>query len=270
MMNPFTIRRYIALIMPSLLSPIMFFVGLQMYGFVYGLAGVGFSLLLTMLIGSVLLKNPFTAMLEGQGILAMNISSTGIIKPFLVQVQGAFVKGKLFGKPVNDVFDRSTVMNITPPIKNKKKAYWEDGKLKIELDEDNYNKSRFGLFQYPCLLYNDAVESFVTKDFLSESEKSVFAEHSILYVKKRLEDLTSAVRDFGRHIVEQLKPTGSLMANKWTWIIVIIMLGLLVVMFAPAVFEQVSSTGFFGQANDAIASAGGQAANSGATVSPLG
>lgn len=204
-------------------------------------------------------------MLEGSGILAIDITSTGILKPFLVSVQGAYVKGKANKTDIIDVFDRNAVMNLAPPIKVTKPATWEDGKLKIELDENEYNQNRFGLFQYPCLLYNSAVGSFVTKDFLSEGEKTVFAEHSILYVKRRLEDLTSAVRDFGRHIVEQLKPQSSIFKNKWFVVIVIIMCVLLIAMFAPAVIEQIGGQGFFGQASAAI----GQAGNA-ATVQPIG
>jgi ABC-type transport system involved in multi-copper enzyme maturation permease subunit len=264
MMNPFKIRKWAALMIPGLLCPVGFYIGLVFYGLLGGLGFLAGVLLISLLFGFVLLKNPFSTMLEGAGILAINITSTGILKPFIVQVKGPYVVGKVGKKDVYDIFDREAVMNIEAPKKATKSAYWnKDGKLCIELGEDDYNKNRFGLFQYPVLLWNDAIESFVTKDFLSESEKSVFAEHSILYVKKRLEDLTSAVRDFGRHIVENLKPQSNFLKSKWFVIIVIVLIAIIVILFAPAVLEQVTG---FGGVGDAVGRATGAVDQ---TVTPL-
>lgn len=115
--------------------------------------------------------------------------------------------------------------------------------LKIELDELEMNKARFALFHYPVLIYNEQLGTVVTKDFLSEQEKISFAEHGVLYLNRKMEELTSVVRDFGRYVVELTKPQGgSIFTKWWVWVIVIILVALLVIMFAPSVMKVMGAT----------------------------
>lgn len=238
MINPFIIKKYAALIISGIATTILFFIGTLYYS-LWG--GIGFflvGLILAVIVGSLLLKNPFTIMLEGKGLLAINIDSTGILRPFIVGLQSPYIVGKLGKKRVKDVFDRNTVLSIAMPIKNSKKAILkEEGGIRIDLDEKDYNKGRFGLFHYPVLIYNEQIQSIITKDFLSKKERDTFAEHGVLYLNRKMEELSSNIRDFGRYVVDSLKPGQSFLKSKWAIVVIIIVLAILGFMFAPSIIK---------------------------------
>jgi hypothetical protein len=246
MINPFILKKYLALGLGALITGILTEVALISYGIWYALAFMFVGVIISIVVGNMLLKNPFSVMLEGKGILAFDMTSTGIIKPFIVKIAPPYVSGNLRGKEIRDIFDRKAVHTLTAPKKSKGKAeYTEDGGLNLNncLSEDNLNASRFGFFHYPLLIYNSQLKTFITKDWFSEKEMSVFAEHSILYANRKIEDLNSHLRDFARHIVETLRPKGNIFASPWVkWILIIagiILLALLV----PAVIKTISHAG---------------------------
>lgn len=283
-------KKYAALIMAGMLCTISFYIGVAIYKnllLALGLLAVG--LLVSIVAGILLLRNPFTLLLEGKGILALDINSTGVIRPFIVTVTAPFIAAKYNGKMINDVFDRETVMQFAAPIKARmqlEKTY--DGKVKIQLDEaelvklkqktkegfttielteKEYNSGRFALFHYPCIIWNSQVGSILTKDFLSEAEKTTFAEHTIIYLNRKMEELTSIVRDFGRYVVELTKPQGSAWGNKWVWIIVGVGVVILGIIFLPSIIATIKGAG--APAAAAIKTAG-STATAGATITPVG
>lgn len=263
MINPFIIKKYMALIFPSLVTVIMFYVGVIYYGLFGGIGFMFLGLLLGVLVGNLFLKNPFSEMLEGKGILMLNMDSTGIIRPFIVAVASPFIHGKIDGRSVTDVFDRATVQNLAKPIKAGTAEMTNNG-IKLDITEEDYNKSRFALFQYPCLIYNNQIKSLITKDFLSDKETGAFAEHGLLYLNRRTEELTSAVRDFARHVVENLKPRSSFLASKWAIIIIVVFLIILIILFSPSIIQTIN--GFMAATGKASGTAGGAVA----TVVPRG
>lgn len=240
MINQFVIRRWASILLTGLLTVISFFIGLNFFGFLYGLACMALGLFISFFIATALIRNPFTGMLEGRGLLALNIDSTGVIKPFNVAVSSPYIVGSLGRKRVTDVFDRDTVFQLTAPKKTEKNLEYTDTGIKIELTEKEYNKARFALYHYPVLIWNEQVNSILTKEFFSDKEKDAFSEHGVLYLNRKMEELTSAVRDFGRHVVELTKPASNIFKSKWTWIIIGVLVVILVVLFAPSVFNAVA------------------------------
>jgi hypothetical protein len=288
MFNPFTMKKYAALILSGMLCTICFYIGVSIYSsllLAMGLLAVG--LLVSIVVGILLLNNPFTLMMEGKGILALDLNSTGVIRPFIVKVTTPFIAAKYNGKMIHDVFDRDTVMQLAAPIKArmqlekkdngniviqldeaellKLKQKTKEGFTTLELTEEQYNAGRFALFHYPCIIWNSQVGSILTKDFLSEAEKTTFAEHTIIYLNRKMEELTSIVRDFGRYVVELTKPQGSGMGNKWIWIIVAVGVVILGIIFLPSIISTIKGAG--GTASAAISTAGG--AVQGATITPV-
>lgn len=247
MLNVFIIKKYGALLFASMFTVICFFVGVQFYGFWVGLILLFIGMSVGILTANALLKNPFSDMLEGKGILVFDVNSTGILKPFIVQVAPPMVRGIIDGKEVHDTFDRSAVNMLTAPIKNSTAAQpitegEKQGGIRLELDENTFNAARFALFHYPVLLYNSQLGTFLTKDFLSEQEKTSFAEHGILLLNRRMEELSRDIKNFGRYVVELTKPIGRLLQNKWFWIILLIGMGVLAVLFAPSLIATLKGT----------------------------
>lgn len=259
-LNTFILRKYAALTLNGLLTVVSFFVGLKFYGLFIGIGCMLVALLVGVFIASRLLQTPFSLMMEGKGILALNMDSTGVINPFIVSVQSPYMASWFNKKRISDVFDRNVVQQLAAPINNNTPAQWtEDGKLVLTLDKDTYNKSRFALFHYPVLIYNEQINTFITKDFLSTLERQTFAEHGILYLNRKMEELTSALRDFGRHVIETLKPSESIFQNKWFWIIVAVFCGIMLVLFGPSLLSA---------AKGSIGGAGGLLSSTTETVTP--
>lgn len=262
-LNVFIIRRWAAIILGGFIPTLLFTIGNIYYNLMGGIGFFLIGLLLSMLLVTVLLRNPFTQMIEGKGIMVLNIDSTGVITPFLVGVQSPYIRGRFQGKEVNDVFDREAVFNLAgPKLKGGTATPITEGEdqggILIRLNEEDYNRGRFAMFHYPVLLWNNQIKSIVTKDFLSEMEKTAFAEHGVLYLNRKMEELTSVVRDFGRHVVELLKPKQGLFGNNWVIWLVIGLVVLLLAMFGPAVWQQLSKfTAPAAQAVSTAASANG-------------
>jgi len=254
MLNPFVWKKYGALVFASLFTTIFFFVGTTFYGILIGIGTMLAGLIVGIVVGAIMLRNPFQLIMESKGLLAINFDSTGIIRPFVVSLQSPFIRGKLQGKEIEDIFNRETVAQIAKPVKNSTKAVIKDGKIKIELDEQQYNEGRFALYHWPVILWNDQVNSILTKDFFAEKEKGAFAEHMILYLNRKVQELTSVVRDFSRYVVEMTKPAKSnIFANKWFWIIVVIIMIILGIMFFPLIMQALQQ--FAGSTADAASTA---------------
>lgn len=250
--NPFVLKKYAALILASCLSTIAFFIAVRFYSLMIALLAFLIAVLLSVIMGAMLLKTPFSSMLEGKGLLCFDINSTGVIKPFNITINAPYMAGKYNKQPIKDIFDRAAVFQISPPIKDKtqKLIENEDGKLSITLDQNKFNKARFALYHYPVLLWNDNIKSLVTKDFFSERERDAFAEHGVLYLNKQVEELNNHLLNFGRYVVENLKPKEAWYKNKWVIVVLVIAFIIFLVLFAPAVINQVK--GFINPATDAI------------------
>lgn len=261
--NVWFFRKWGSFLMIGLFSVIGFFIGIKFYGFTIGILIMMACLLTASALANFMLKNPFSQMMEGKGILTLDINSTGVIRPFIVSVLPPYIKGKSSGKGVFDVFDRATVMNIAAPqVMDTPAQQTKDGGLTLALSEEEYNRGRFALFHFPCLIWNSQIQSIVTKDFISNNEKETFAEHTILFLNRKMEELTGLVRDFGRYVVEMTKPSTPWYKNGWVIGVIAVVIIIMVAMFAPAVINAISNTA--GTAQGAIAKAGSGA------ITPLG
>ena len=89
--NVLVIKKYAALLMAGFLPVMLFMIANIYYGFWAGLILLFVGMILSIILGNILLANPFTSMLEGKGLLALNIDSTGIIIPFLIGLQAPYV-----------------------------------------------------------------------------------------------------------------------------------------------------------------------------------
>lgn len=245
MVNVYKIKKWAALLIVGFFSVVGFFVGLNFYGLLIALACWFASMMVAILMAFLLLKNPFSSMIEGKGILCFDMNSTGIIQPFIVGLRNPDIIGKHRGVKIKDVFDRNAVYMMKVPQKNvttedgkaKDIQVNKDGSISFTLNQENYNKARFAMMQFPVLIYNSHLNTFITKDFFSEMEKSAFAEHTVLYLNRNMQELTGLIRDFGRYVVETLKPKGAGLGGKWTWIIIGVVLVILAAIFAPSVIK---------------------------------
>lgn len=342
MFNPYTIRKYLALILLPLFSVSGLIIGVKTSGNLW--AGIGIScfvMMIFIIVANLLLKNPFSDVLEGKGILALNMDSTGLLQFFIMAVNKPYVHGNLNGVPIEELFDRDAVFNLKVPelsdnsaqetglpvikeiegrkyvevledmvqiirtkagkplylsprsmlkdvkviegrkyasLKKSSLKFISDGKqskwgvmesapplsikmiddaeyveiekqaiakvdkgLRLELTERDFNKARFGLMQYPVLIWNSQLRQLLFKDDLSRLEAQYFA-HGLAYLHQKTGDLSNHIRDFGRYIVEMTKPAKGLLQSWWFRIVIIVAIGILVALFAPSVIQTFKGT----------------------------
>lgn len=249
--NPFVLKKYSALIVASSLSTVAFFIGVKFFSLMVGIGAFLGAMLVSVFLGTILLKTPFNVMLEGKGLLCFDMNSTGMIVPFNISLQAPYMQGEYKGQNIKDIFDRAAVFQLSPPVNNSQPLKEDkDRNVTITLDQDKFNSAKFALYQYPVLVWNDNIKSLVTKDFFSEMERDAFAEHGVLYLNKQVEELNNHLLNFGRYVVENLKPATAWYKNKWVIIVLVIAFIIFLVLFAPAVIEQFK--GFTAPATSAV------------------
>lgn len=233
MINAFKIRKITALLLMAFFPAVTYLILMtSTKNQWYALGGFFVTTTIFYFLGSMLLKNAFSSVLEGDGILFIKLDSTGVLNLFVAKVQSPFIKSKINKNNVEDVFDRDAVFNITHPAKAEIKIA-ENGDLDLHISKDEYNRARTQLYHLPVLIWNDQIKSFITKDFLSETENRAFTKHTLLYANRKLEELTSTMRDFARYFIELQRP--GILGNKWLWIILLVGLGILAALFLPKI-----------------------------------
>ena len=262
-LNPFKIKKIAAMLIVGFMSTLTFIIANMYIGYLLALGAFMLSLLIFTFVGSKLLQNPFSDILEGNGVLILDFGSPGIITPFIVKVKPPYLTGKLHGKDIQDIFDRDSVMQLATPSnnaeaefqlpRNSDSAEGDKGTLVIRLTESQYNDGRFALYHWPVLIYNHQIGSIVTKSFLANNEHESFAKHLILYLSRRIEELDSRVRDFSRYVIETLKPKTSFWDSPIAkWILIAGGVALLALL-GPMVIKTVQ--GFIGGGGAAVSSA---------------
>ena len=279
-LNPNTLKKYTALFLCCFIPVIAFVVTLSARGLIIPLNIMFICLgsffgasVLSIFIGTMFLKNPFSALMEGEGLLTWVLDSTGVIRPFIMKLKKPDMIGDIDGKEVKDIFDREGCgFSIAPPIDNnpkddifsriknkilaKKEAQKKaenkaeitpdiNGNLKFNiqytLSANDVNTARFALGNFVCFLYNQQTQGFLTKDFLAAKESNLFAKHLLLVTNKRIEELVGCLRDFGRYVVEQTKPKGESWFNgKMGLIIIVIALVVIGLLFGKPLYQAIT------------------------------
>jgi len=240
MINGFKIRRYGAFVLTGFIPAITLLLVFNFKGVMWAITGCMLMVVIMTFLGGFMTSHPFQKMVEGSGLLIINLDSTGVIRPFIAQIEQPFIKGKIGKEEMNDVYDREAVYMLSEPTFAGKVTVDDKSRLlKLEITEADYNKARFGMFNYPVMIWNGQIKSLITKDYLSEQEKLSFAEHGILYLNRKMEELTSAMRDFGRYIVESLKPKTDFLKSWWFWLIIAVGVGIIALMFGKPVIQAI-------------------------------
>ena len=244
--------------MPTLTFLIMVIVG----DFIQALIAFFVMIPFSMFIAFKLMGHPLLEFLEGKGMLVFTLDSTGTIEAFIVKVLNPYIVGQHRGKRVETIFDRESVVYMSFPQKvtarirsvlpggksphdasfeippgtthqgdpnaNQDPNYEE---LIMKVPKENKNSILHGFTHFPVLIYNKNLETFLSKDMLTKLEKETFVDHMVLYLNRKIEDLTSQLRDFARYIVDQTRPKKSIFSNPifklMLILIVIIILGAL-------------------------------------------
>lgn len=225
MINIFKIKKIAALLLVGMLPTLVFVFISMSNGMLWGVVCWLFMCVLMIMIGSKMLSNPFTQMLEGRGLLALNLDSTGVIGAFIVSFSKGFLEGNFRGTRVIDHFDREGTTNIAKPVKvGSQLEKDEAGNFVFKITNDEISDSRFAFNQYPVLIYNEQTGAFLRKSHLSKMEKELFAYNKLIFLSKQVELLKGALLNFGRYTIDALKPKNRPDGGLPTWVIIILVL----------------------------------------------
>ena len=145
LVNIYKIKKFAGLLLCCFIPTILYTYGIRAYGFSIGMIMFLGGCILGTILANLMIQNPFSLMMEGAGLLVMNLDSTGIIRPFITRLFPPYIKGNLGADQINDVYDREAVVQLAAPVKAGKSQYDGD-EIKIQITDDEFNRSRFGLY----------------------------------------------------------------------------------------------------------------------------
>lgn len=202
-----------------------------------------------------LLKHPFLSMIEGSGNMLLTLDSTGLIRPFLLKINPPRMQTQIGNKTVSSLYDRKLLTYLVPPLianafSTKEKVFNEETQKEeeeeftvIKFKKKDYPKLAFGFEGKPTFIYNSLKNTFLSKEMLAELEEKVVAHHLLLNLIAKTEELHGLLRDFVRYIVEQLRPKEQWWQNKWLWIVIIIVGGLVMLFVLLPGMPQIMQAG---------------------------
>ncbi len=188
-------------------------------------------------IGRFLTRHPFREVQEGKGILILSIGSKGVIRPFIVNLNRKFITDMKNANKTLGIFDRRIASTFVEPKKVEGEIEIEEkeGKklqyLKVPLHD--YSKIfRFESFM-PVFIYNEETKSFIDKEFLNEGELKFLTKYNLNYIKTKVEELSSILRDFARYVVELTQPKKQFYQKWWFWLVIALVGMLLIFLVIP-------------------------------------
>lgn len=248
--NLFKIKKHVAFLITSAIPLMVFFFTLLKVGnLLYSALAWLLATLLMMFFSARLISHPMMKMVEGDGILGITIDSTGVVEPFLLRVIPPFIKGKLRGKgEIEDVWDRDATFYIKHP-KEGQLTIAQDGEgnlyevIVLGKAGQDQNEKLFAFEGHLLLIFNKALNCFLTKQTLADLENKSLIRHAVFYLNEKTEELTLQLRDFARYIVEQTRPKKFFGLGNWFIVIVIVAVLLLIMLFLPAFMDVFSNAG---------------------------
>jgi len=255
MFNPFVMKKWSGLFISASLPAAAIMAVIIFYQNLWYAVGAYFLVtLLSVVIGNLFLKTPFTNILESNRLMAIDVNSTGVLRVFdmgvvtkkdeISRVSGMFLRGSDGGETVHDIYDRATVLSMPDPIKDGE-YFLKEGYIYMKLPSDEFNKARFGMFTRPVLLWNSQLKTFWTKDWIGKNEKDSFVEHIALFLNRLLEEESMIIRDLSRSMVELFKPKEpfAMLGQWWFWLILLLGVGAIAFLFGQPLIESLTGAG---------------------------
>lgn len=187
----------------------------------------GVSGFIMVVIANFMLNTPFRQAEEGSGLAVLNLNSTGLITMFIAKINLPLLVIKDKAKEYSTKFTQSILFDIAAP---QPADYAEDDNyVYLRLPKSLWKASVFQISSMKCLIWNDNMKAFLTKESLSKIESSTIVDHMILYLNHKTEEIGAYVRDFARYVVIQFKPQGKGLFGSPMILIIIIVIVIIVV-----------------------------------------
>jgi hypothetical protein len=205
-------------------------------------------------VGNRMLRHPMLAMIEGKGLLAWILDSTGLITIFNVIVDAPRMLGNKPGMKnvdLDETYDVDIMHRIIFPKdapltkgylisqdKNGKTAF-EEKMILVLPDDEKRHDTLFKFESVPVFIYNKVMGQFLSRNLLANNEKDMQLKHGSLNILYKLASIGDQFRDFGRYAGELTKPKPAGLFAKMPWLkwvliaAVILVVIMVVIMFVP-------------------------------------
>jgi hypothetical protein len=260
--NVYKIKKWSAGFLMAFLPTLTFLVMIISADFIQALVSFFIMVPLSTFIGFKLIHHPLIDYLEGKGLLVWTIDSTGAIETFIVNVASPFLEGTFRKKRIETIFNRETMNYMSHPTKitghvQASAKNPDIQELTLKIPKKDKNSIQFGFGHFPVLIYNKNLETFISKDAFANFEKDTFIRHMVLYLNRKVEDLTSQLRDFARYIVEQTRPKASIWGAGWVkWMLLFIGIFAVAILLGPYIIGTFSNMATAEGATDIISPLG--------------
>jgi hypothetical protein len=114
MLNPYTIKKNIALLVVAIIPLLTYVVFSTFYNMILAIIGFVLSLIIIIPFAGLLLRHPFRGIVEGEGLLALDLNSTGMLQPFILKKNKEWVSNEQKG--IMRLYNRRNVHYIKPPL----------------------------------------------------------------------------------------------------------------------------------------------------------
>ena len=173
-------------------------------------------------IGRFLSKSPMRMIEEGEGLLAIDFSSRGVVIPYIARINNQYINIKVDNSEINDLYSRDKILALEIPKETNARIIEKDGEKYIVIKYPE--KKHYFVFErfYPTLFINTQGNFIYDRETLGELEIKYITKYTLKYIKTKTEELSSILRDFARYVLETLKPRKTIFSNTIFWIVIAI------------------------------------------------
>lgn len=214
------------------------------------LVSLVFVLLLVLVVHFFIITHPFLKIVESNSLPVLTIDSNGVIRVFLARVKPPEISFFDGVQHVKQLVSRFSTFYLTAPrgatMTRKEDSFFvEDdaGNKVAAFKQEEALTNRFDFLSVPCFLYNVHLGSLLTKDFLSQQEKYLFAEHNALYITRKVEEISQNAKLNADYAIALLGRS-RLQVPEWVkWIAIVFLLAILGYLAYPHIVNMLSGSG---------------------------
>lgn len=200
---PFKIKEILAGALAGLI-PILAFVLIGFYtknltlGLVGGLISVGVSVFTT----ELLLREPLTRAIKGEGILVHDLNGTGNIQQYLCKIKGREMEIGLGKRKFTNIFDRN-LLHYLKPAKTGKVTITNENNINFTLTDEQFQDALFKSKGIPMIYYNSKTGLVLTKEVLNNMENSLLVETIALTQLEQVKQLRFELKVLAKIVADE-------------------------------------------------------------------
>lgn len=244
-MNSIVLKRYMSYVLAAFIPALIgFAVIIFTKNIIYG----GFAYLMSALLIIVLAKKMSTTALvlleENPQPFILDISSTGIWKIIPATMDSNKILHFKMGK-INrsQLYNRDLAHTLRLDNKTYKKEDDKDNVI-FTVKKDDLWSAHYKALNKPFFVYDSVSKMMLSKEALSTFETALTTRHAISNLLAHQEQLILSLKPFARHVMDLLQGGHGISGflKSWGWILLLVIIGIIGVLFLPAIIQTVQTT----------------------------